>query len=222
MTDTGGHCFQYLGIVDPDLPNETQVEYISNYIQELHNILHTEPVGNFEEYIDVQSFIDHLIIGELTRDVDAYVRSHYWHKDRGGKLVAGPLWDYNFSLNSTGSDVEGWHFESQAQSRRTQDWFLVLGQHPDFMALVAARWRELRDGMFADQAVSERITELTAPITNAGQRDFERWPPSAGGGLFGGGGGGDEAPTTWQGHVDVLREWIPQRMAWLDNAFAEF
>src|SRR5690606_9012827 len=210
-TDTGGHCFQYLGIVDPELPNDTQVQYLTTYIQELHNILHTEPMGNYGEYIDVQSFVDHLIIGELTRDVDAYVRSHYWHKDRGGKLVAGPLWDYNFSLNSTGSDVEGWHFESQAQSRRTQDWFLVLGQHPDFMALVAARWRELRDGMFADQAVSDRITQLATPIINAGQRDFERWP-STGGGFFGGGGGGgaaEEAPATWQEHVDVLREWIP-------------
>ncbi len=223
-TTPTGHCFDYLGIVDPELPNEAQVQYLTTYIQELHNILHTEPMGNYGEYIDVQSFVDHLIIGELTRDVDAYVRSHYWHKDRDGKLVAGPLWDYNFSLNSTGSDVEGWHFESQAQSRRTQDWFLMLGSNPEFMGVVAARWRELRAGMFADQAVSERITELTTPIANAGQRDLERWPPGQGGGFggFGGGGQQEDPPETWQDHVDVLREWIPQRMAWLDNAFAAF
>ena len=37
---------------------------------------------------------------EITRNVDGYVLSTYFYKDRGGKITMVPVWDYNGSLGN--------------------------------------------------------------------------------------------------------------------------
>jgi hypothetical protein len=181
----------------------------------------------------VDSFIDFMIVTEISAHVDAYVRSSYFFKERGQMINAGPLWDFNLGMASTDADPEGWRFETQLTGRGNDDWFYQLGQDAAFMQQFAARWRELRGGMLSDAALKERIEAIAAPIANAGQRDFERWPDSGLGGGFGGFGGmGGNAggqptdpvetdPPTWRDQVDALIEWIPTRTAWIDSALAE-
>jgi hypothetical protein len=220
-----GHCFQYLGITDPPVVNEQQLAWITTYVQEFHDALHSNPIGDYAKYIDVPSFIDHLLIGEITRNVDAFVRSQYFNKDKEGLIKAGPLWDYNFSLGSIGSELEGWHAESQLTGRGNDDWFLKLEQDPAFIAQTATRWRELRGGLLSDATVDQKITELAAPLVNAGPRDLERWPGGSGtfGGGFGGGGDDEEAtPTTYEDHLQTLRDYVKGRMAWLDEGFSAY
>lgn len=218
-----GNCFQYLGIIDPDPPNQEQVDYITGYIQEFHDALHQTPMGDLSQYIDIQSFIDHMLINELTMDVDAYVRSSYLHKDREGLLKMGPLWDYNFALGSVGDGVEDWRWQTQATSRGTVDWYRVLGEDPQFLSQLAARWRELRQGVFAMDQINARIDEICAPLVNAAPRDLQRWPVGDTGGFFGGGmGGGTEQPQDWEGQVDAMRDWIARRLEWIDANLAGY
>ncbi len=219
-----GHCWNDLGVVDPFPANDQQVTWLTDYVQNFHDAIHTEPMGDYAQYIDVASFVDHVIINEITRDVDAYVRSSFFHKERDGLIKAGPLWDYNLAMASTTADFEGWHFESQATGRGNDDWFLKLGQDPAFMAQFATRWRELRESFLSDAAIDEQITAIATPLAGAGQRDMERWPAAGLGGGFGFGGGGRDEPAeepeapVWLDQVTTLREWIPQRMAWIDSA----
>lgn len=222
-------CFNDLGIVDPEEPNSEQLAYITSFIQGFHDSLHETPIGDYSKYIDVQSFIDFMIVTELSAHVDAYVRSSHFHKDRNGLLEAGPLWDFNLGMASTNADPTGWRFETQLTSRGNDDWFYQLGKDPAFMAKFAQRWRELRQGILSNEALIARVEAIAAPLANAGQRDFERWPNSGGffgGGGFGGFGGGGmgggnqnaEQPTTWRGHVDKLITWLPTRLSWMDTA----
>lgn len=224
--EAAGHCFQYLGIIDPDPPNQQQVDYITNYVQEFHDALHQTPVGNISQYIDIPSFIDHMLVNELTMDVDAYVRSSYLHKDREQLLKMGPLWDYNFSLGSVGDGVEDWRWQTQATSRGTVDWYRVLAEDPEFLSQLAARWRELRQGIFSLDQINARIDQICAPLVNAAPRDLQRWPVGETGGFFGGGGfggGGDtEQPQTWEGQVDAMRDWIARRLDWIDANLAAY
>jgi hypothetical protein len=213
-----GHCWNDLGVVDPFPTNPEQVAWLTQYAQSFHDSIHADPIGDYSQFIDVGSFIDHMIINEITRDVDAYVRSSYFHKDRDGLIMAGPLWDYNLAMASTSAGFEGWHFESQASGRGNDDWFLMLGRDPALMAQLATRWRELRQTFLSDAAIDAKISEIVAPIANAGQRNAERWPGGGGfgGGGFGGGGDGQQEAGVWLDEVQALREWIPQRMAWID------
>ena len=64
------------------------------------------------ELLDVQSFIDFLIIQELVYNVElAAPRSMYMHKDKGGKWVMGPLWDFDAGFDfDWGTMTDGHHF----------------------------------------------------------------------------------------------------------------
>jgi hypothetical protein len=107
-TGKSGTCWKDLEVVDPDPLNWQQKAWLTGYIQELHDNLHKTPISDYSTYIDLPTFIDYLLISELTRNVDAYVRSAYFFKERDGKLKAGPLWDYRRPHRSNmGGSAEG-------------------------------------------------------------------------------------------------------------------
>ncbi len=214
----GGTCFVDLEVIDPEPLNLEQETWLTSYIQQFHDTLHLEPIGDYTQFIDVPSFVDYLIINELTRNVDAYVRSAYYHKDRDGKLKAGPLWDYNFSLAVGGATTidpaGGFQYDG---SRNVNNWYPKLVSDPAFMTLVKARYAELRQGPLATAALDQRITALAAPLANAVVRDYAKWPVadviSATGFVRG--------PTveTWEGQVQALRDFVAARLTWMDPQY---
>jgi hypothetical protein len=211
-----GTCWSDLEVVDPDPLGPEQAAWLTNHLQQFQDLIHAEPIGDYATYIDVASFVDYLIINELSRNVDAYVRSAYYHKNRAGKLVAGPLWDYNFALGVGGAGsidpMGGWQFRG---ARNINDWYPKLTADPAFMDRVKSRWAELRNGALSDAAVGRRIDELTAPLVNAAVRDYAKWrvadilKPNA----FV---RGPSAPT-WEGQVQALRDFVQARSAWMDS-----
>jgi hypothetical protein len=220
----GGTCWVDLEVIDPEPLNVQSQTWITAYIQQFHDSLHVTPIGDYSQYIDVPSFVDYLIINELTRNVDAYVRSAYYHKQRAdsadpavGKLKAGPLWDYNFSLAIGGSGTidpaGGWQFEG---SRNVNNWFPKLAGDAAFMALVKTRWAALRQNLFSDASLDARVTMLAAPLTNAVVRDFAKWPVDS---IYANGTGFVRGPTvpTWAEQIQALRTYLTARTAWMDT-----
>lgn len=222
-------CWDDLELVDPSPPNDEQLAWIAGHIQEFHNLLMSDPIGEYQPMMNVQSFVDHFLINEMTRDVDAYIRSHFMHKDRDGLITAGPIWDYNFSLGNISTDLEGWQYEEGRKG--TNEWHRVLGADPLFHGQMASRYQELRSGILSDIELFARLDMITAPLINAATHDLARWPVGEcsfgfGGGMFpGGGGGGQTGPTStdpltaWQDELNNLKTWISDRMAWLDSQF---
>jgi hypothetical protein len=215
-TGGDGTCWVDLEVVDPELPNAEQESWLTSYIQTFHDSLHQAPIGDYSAYIDVPSFVDYLIINELTRNVDAYVRSAFYFKDRDGKIKAGPLWDYNFSLAVGGSGTidpaGGFQFEG---TRNVNNWYPKLVTDPAFMAQVSERWLTLRQGLLSETALDDRITALAAPLANAIVRDYAKWPVEdvLQPGAFV---QGPEEPT-WEGQLEALRTFIRARVTWMDS-----
>lgn len=211
-----GTCWFDLEVVDPDPINDAQHEWVTGYVQELHDRLHQDPPSDYEALIDVDSFVDHFLINELTRDMDAYARSTLFHKDRDGKLVAGPLWDYNLTFAAGGffdnTSTSGWQFEQRIGSN---DWYHRLATDPRFRQRAAARWQQWRRGLLSDRALEQRIADMVIPLAEAAARDFQRWPVSSTANeLF-------RIPpgTSWQAQLQAIRDWLSLRLAWLDAAF---
>jgi hypothetical protein len=46
------------------------------------------------------AFIDYHWMVEATRNIDGYRWSQFFHKDRGGNLKAGPIWDFDLSFGN--------------------------------------------------------------------------------------------------------------------------
>jgi hypothetical protein len=208
-----GTCWADLEVVDPEPLSSAQAAWLTDYVQVFHDSLHEGTFEQYRELIDVGSFVDVFIVNELTRNLDAYTRSAYYFKERDQPLSAGPLWDFNLTLGvgfGTNLEVVGWQFE---QRRAASDWYRILGVDPAFLALVSARWAELRQTLLSEAQLEQRIDALTEPLEAAAVRDFERWPVAlVSEGIF-------QIPTepTWDGQVQVIRDWLGERIAWLDS-----
>jgi hypothetical protein len=215
-------CWKDLEVIDPEPLQPAQQTWLTQYIQSFHDALngprYTDPAAGYAAYINAATFVDQIIIHELSRNVDAYVRSQYFYKDRDARISAGPLWDYDLSFDVGGlfdnRNLEGWQYAQNAvRDQVSNTWFQRLLTDPAFTAEVVARWKSLRQGLLSDAQVDARIYRLTAGLANAAARNFARWPilTAVRVGPF-------DTPIepTWQGQVEHMRAWAKSRMAWLD------
>ena len=62
--------------------------------------------------MDISSFVDYFILTELTKNVDGYRLSTFFHKDKGGKITMGPAWDYDLAWGNANycevTEQAGW------------------------------------------------------------------------------------------------------------------
>ncbi|MFC7480208.1 CotH kinase family protein [Luedemannella flava] len=219
---SGANCWQFLEVADPDPLVAAQKTWITNYVKQFSDALHggswTDPNTGYAAYIDVNSFVDQVILYELGRDMDAYIRSFYLYKDRGAKLFAGPIWDSDLTFGVGGyfnnNSTSGWQYQ-QTRTPVANDWVNRLMQDPAFVNLIKQRWSTLRQGILSNASLEARINQLTAPLGNAAQRNFTKWPNLSTQMI-----GPFITPTanTWQGQVQQLKTWMQQRAAWLDSS----
>ncbi|MBP2337169.1 hypothetical protein JOF41_003347 [Saccharothrix coeruleofusca] len=221
-TGPAASCWNYLEVVDPSPLQPAQRDWLRNHIQEFHDVLRApnfaDPATGYRKYIDVGSFIDNLIVNELSRNMDAYIRSSHFYKDRDTKIFAGPLWDFDLTYGVGGyfqnDQAAGWQY-LQTRQPVANDWYAQLLRDPAFVTELKARWQSLRRGVLSDSALQTRIEALARPLTNAAQRNFQRWPILSTRMV-----GPFITPTapTWEGQVQHLRDWTARRIAWLDSA----
>ncbi|KAF4406161.1 spore coat protein CotH [Streptomyces lycii] len=222
-TGAADTCWSDLEVVEPDDLEPAQLDWLAQHIQKFHDSLRSanpaDPQTGYPAYIDEQSFIDRIIHNELAREGDSYIRSTHFYKDRGGKIVAGPLWDYDLGYNAVpfgGMDqTTGWQFEQGSIWFQTTDWFLRLMEVPEFNAKVKARWEELRRGVLSDNQLRQRVTDLATPIANGARRNFEKWPNLnvSQVGPF-----PTQTTETWEEQLELMRTFLVNRAAWIDRS----
>ena len=130
---------QTLGFVYPSQPAGVQINYIKGYLDNMEQFLHgdnfADPTAGYAQYMDVGSFIDVHLLVEMCKQIDGYRLSSYFHKDRGGKLVSGPVWDYNLSLGNAdyngGDNPEGWY--ADLVGANGYPWYQRLFADPEFV-----------------------------------------------------------------------------------------
>ncbi len=178
--------FQYV-VPDQDEIQEEQEMYIQNYFHRFEEAMvspdYTNDQGKrYYDYINIRSFVDNFIINELSKNVDAYRFSTYFYKDKnskGGKIVAGPIWDYNFSFGNAdycgGDQINGWIYE-QCDHGGIPFWWSRLMEDPFFQNALRCRWDELRENELATDKLHHAIDSMVLEIGPAADRNFERWP----------------------------------------------
>ncbi len=77
---------------------ESQFAYIKKYVTDFEDVLKSDnfrdSLQGYAKYIDVDSWVDYLIINEVSHNVDAYRLSTFFYKNKdskGGKLTIGPI-----------------------------------------------------------------------------------------------------------------------------------
>ncbi|MGC3948797.1 MAG: CotH kinase family protein [Chryseolinea sp.] len=217
--------FQYEYPDPSDIVRE-QTTYIQSYVNNFEDALmrpdFSDPVTGYAQYIDVDSFIDYLLIQELSRNVDAYRLSAFLYKKRdsdGGKLYMGPIWDFNLGFGNAnycnGSDVEGWALDFNnvcpSDNWLVPFWWKRLFIDADFGAQVAARWTMLRTDVFSTPRIQAQIDSMSTLLSEAQSRNFGAWKVL----------GKYVWPNQYVGNsfsdeVIYLKDWINKRLLWMD------
>ena len=105
---TGFHAnFKFYAIKtpDPDLPTFTPEHkaFIKDYLEQCFEALKSDDFSEVENLMDVRSFAQAYVVYELFNCVDVGYASFYLHKDQGGPLRCGPVWDFDRSLGIVGN-----------------------------------------------------------------------------------------------------------------------
>ncbi|HEX3020369.1 MAG TPA: CotH kinase family protein [Chitinispirillaceae bacterium] len=217
--DSTATCYDDLELVDPPEPNQQQIKWITDYIQQFHDALHAKPAGDWQKYVDMNSFVNNHIINEVTRNVDAWIRSHYMYKDRDNPIKVGPVWDYNFAMGNMtdmgwggGAKKTGWHILDNRTG--SGDWHTMMWKQPEYKSAVKNRYLELRKTILSDDGFNKLVDDCRKPLMHVAIRNFEAWPM---GKCYNMGMSTASNDTTWEGQIDSLKIWTKKRLKTLDS-----
>jgi hypothetical protein len=217
-TGQGNH-FYYVH-PDPEDMSREQMQWLSRYVNRFEQALYgqdfRDPQRGYAAYLDVDAFIDQHWLIEMSKNIDGFRYSAYLHKDRDGKIVAGPAWDWNLSFGNAdyygASEPSGWYTHELRDSEIC--WFRRLSEDPEFMQRAIDRWGELRRGVLATPTVLGRVDNMAAQLHEAQARNFRRWPilgrrihPN------------DFVGDTYEEEIRWMKQWIQRRLAWIDSQF---
>jgi hypothetical protein len=197
-----------------------QRAYISGYLNKFEAALYgtafKDPVAGYAAHIDVDSFIDHHVMVEITKNIDGYRLSTFMFKDRNGKLNMGPIWDYNLTLGNAnyldGWLATGWYY--QLVSDADYPWYRRIFQDGAFVQRYASRWIQFRTDQFKVDRLLASIDEKVELLKEAEPRDHKKWPIL---GIY-------IWPNWFIGknyteEIGFMEKWVRDRVAWMDSQF---
>jgi len=212
----------------PDDILPVQEEYIQNFMEKFEQVMSSpgfaDPDTGYTKYIDVNTFVDFLIVNEVTRNIDGYRLSTFMYKDRdtkGGKLKMGPVWDFNLAFGNANYfyawRTDGWNLDELIENSRDDAftvpyWWGVLGNDPAFKQKVSERWFELRKEQLSTDKLVNYIDSLAVSLDEAQQRNYSRWTDVLGYRIW---------PNFFIGEyyeeeVQFVKEWLIERLKWMD------
>ncbi|MDG2382434.1 MAG: lamin tail domain-containing protein [Pirellulaceae bacterium] len=243
---------QELRMVDPDDSQitTTQKNWLRSHINEFEAALYgpnfTNPDVGYAKYIDVDSWAETWLLVEMTKNIDGFRLSTYYHKDRGGKIEQGPAWDFNLSLGNgnylQGAYPEGWYHTGISSSQ--YPYWDRLFEDPNFEQRVIDRWQELRASVWSTESLLNDIDTAVNALSNGNprldrplssqpsnpiSRNFDKWNnvasyqwPNC---FFGQGscpssplpGGG--RPNEYGDYIYIMKDFVERRTEWIDEQF---
>lgn len=211
-----GDCIPF-GIKYPDEEDltQTQLNYAKNYIDQAAKSLYgtdfKDPEKGYAKYLDVQSYVDYWIVFEMMGNHElSNPGSVYCHFEEGGKIVAGPLWDFDWGVLS---------YKTSPQAKtgfinKDAIWYARLFKDPAFVDLVQKRWNELLPEL---RAIPDYMSECEKLLERSAAKNFQMWNPAEdasqnGGSII----NGDENMTFHEACV-TLRSNYSERLTLLDR-----
>ena len=201
-----------LMIQEPEYANTNpqMFGYIQNYMQDMEDAVYSKTRYNsdgmhYTEYMDLESFIDFWIIFEGFKNVELLYKSCYMYKDIGGKVVFGPVWDFDWSSGNhivLGGDSRVHDKWNNSESSNRRYWYLQLFGDPFFMTRLKERWDNSIDMLYGMILSIDTYQEYLAPYV---EPNIELWGSSG---------------LNFSGEVEDLRSWLLNRVEWMNNQLA--
>lgn len=214
-------------IKSPEYAAKEQVEYIKNYYQEFENAVlngdgYNDKGKHFSDYIDLESFAKMYVFQEFIKNLDAGITSCFFYKEVGGKLAAGPAWDFDSALgrdfgrdgvdmkDPVGLWVTGGHLHDELKDKYTI--FSLLCRHNQFREEAQKQWKKY----FAPnvEKLLANVEELSEINSSSIISDSWKWEDISDIKY-------EEMAALKQQNMDTLIGFIEERAAYMSEIFSD-
>lgn len=181
---------------------------------------------NYEDYIDVDSWVDTYIINELAKNPDfgfgyqPCYSSSYLYFNEGGKVYAGPVWDFDIAYGRNDYSKKGDEGNRETANPEkfltaNTKYYKELLEKTDFKEHVIRRWKQLKSDGTLNNWLKNTYQAGHDEVDGLVQQDIAIW------------GGTDKRVA---GTFDVgrnaldfeqecayIKDFLAKRIAWLDT-----
>ena len=191
-----------------------QLRYIAEYVNGANRAILTQDWESFNRHCDVESFAKYFVVSTILNNGDAGYQMYIYKRENGGKLYAGPLWDFDQSSAASthcGEGYDMWYKGSQ------HPWFDSFSSWPEFMQIAKSVYLDNYD------EIVETVRYYTEQFYGKNRYDFHandvRWESLS----------TDynritetvKTLGTYSANFLHLEKWLFNRLGWLDTQYAE-
>ncbi|MGN0233838.1 MAG: CotH kinase family protein [Bacteroidaceae bacterium] len=212
-----------VSVNDPDEKDiqPEQFNYIRNYFNAMEDRVfassYTDVQTGYRRMLDLDTFLRYVLACEFNGNTDM-IWQVFMYKQRSDSLIyTGPVWDNDLALDNDynvypGNQRQEWTY----RVRTAGNWSALVSRvlsDPNAMAQLQIIWAQLRrDSLFTAQDMGDYVDSLRVLVDESQRLNFIRWPyltqqlhcnPRVWG--------------TWDAEVDVVRDYVRGRVAWMDR-----
>ena len=196
---------------DEDEITSNQKLYIKTFFNRMES--------NWSSYLDVNSFLRHFLVGELSGNTDTYW-SVFMYKERDENLLhVGPVWDFDLAFNNDQriypvNNKSDYIYRSGGSCAGQMRSFVdnIVVNNASARKQLLEIWDEARQSGLTVDNLLAYIDRWATDLEQSQRLNFLRWPilnqrvhqnPAARG--------------SFKAEVDVVRTFMKERIAWMDR-----
>lgn len=193
--------------------NNEQLLVIEKDFNQLETLIYDEsfPNNKYLEYFDDMSFINYIIVYELTRNPEInHPKSTYINKLKDGKYRMGIIWDFDWGYGYTGSSGGYYVLEHinkplfSSDERSGARFFNKLISDPHMQSLFKERWNWFKNNKMDE--LKEYVTEYAHIVGKGLEKDHAVW-------------GDRGASSDAEVNINKIMDWIEGRANYLDTLY---
>lgn len=209
---------------DDDKITPEQTNYIKSYFNKLENaaysVRYDSPTTGYRTMLDINSFLQHFIVGEVSGNTDTYWSTYMYKKRNDPKFYVGPVWDFDlafendnrtYPINNKTCYIYQWVNSSSAGTMDVLVERIVVNDTRTAGDLLEM-WSATRANGMSGESLCGFVDKWAAEMDASQRLNFMRWDilntkvhenPQASG--------------SYEGEVAWVKNYLRERIAWMDN-----
>ena len=206
---------------DEDVMQPEQFNYIRNTWNSMENVLfgsnYTDRESGLRSVLDMETFLKWFLISEFNGNTDMICQVFHYKERDDDHFYTGPIWDADLALENDqttypANERMDWTYKVRQAGNYGQLVSRVLSD-PSVFANLQELWAKLRKkGNFEPEDVAADVDSLRNEVRASANLNFIRWPylnqwlslnPAV--------------PGSWEAEVDRVRDFVRDRVAWMDE-----
>lgn len=211
---------------EPELNLYQQYRYITTYFNafetKLFSPLFTSPSSGYRTVFDIESFLQHFIVNELSGNPDIYW-STYMYKQRQDPLIyTGPVWDFDLAFDN---DNRSYPMNNMKTFLYQGSNILFAGKMKDLANRIivddrntrndlSQMWSRLRNGgKINAESLRKFIDDTADKIRPSAELNFRRWPILTSYVHL-----NPRVPNTYNDEITFIKNFLSERITKLDGS----